>query len=209
MLLIFPFACAAIYGCDHDEVVLSAELEDVLFEGAATDEALVALDSSLDQKPAAGNSTTAPILDLPTGAMIPKTPIPTFTWHTGALTRLSPPALQWPEGAPTLLPRTNASAAIRSVLGEFIGPVKSALAHGDPLVGPATFLVFSTTTNPKLVRVFTSLTSYTPTQEVWDKLVAAKAEITLSLIGAEFDNNRIADGGGPFQGTKYVFTVAP
>ena len=42
-----------------------------------------------------------------------------------------------------------------------------------------------------------------------DKIVAANAEITLSLVSAEFDNNRVADGGGPFQGTKYVFTITP
>ena len=202
MLLLVPLACAAIYGCDHEEdEPLSPELADVLFEGGATDEALVALDSALDQKAPVDDPTRAPILDMPTGAMLPKSPIPTFTWHFGGMTRNLhvPTLLQLPESTPTF----------RSALGEFFGPVKAAHAHGDPLVGPAAFLVFSTATNPKLTRVFTNLTSYTPTQAVWDKLVAANAEITLSLIGAEFDANRIADGGGPFQGTKYAFTIMP
>lgn len=206
MLILVPLACAAIYGCDHEEeVVLSPELADVLFEGDTTDEGLVALDSALDQKAPVDDPTRAPVLDMPTGAILPKTPIPTFTWHAGGMTYLSPHDLH----APTLLRWSESTSTFRSALGEFFGPVKAAHAHGDPLIGPATFLVFSTTTDPKLARVFTSLTSYTPAQSVWDKLVAANAEITLSLIGAEFDNNRIADGGSPVQGTKFVFAISP
>jgi hypothetical protein len=208
-LLLVPLACAAIYGCDHDEVALPAELADVLYEGAATDEALVALDSALDQKPAAQDPARAPVLDMPTAAMLPKSPVPIFTWHAGMATHLSPQDMPLRHQAPSLLPMPESAPTFRSALGELFGPIKAAHAHGDPLVGPATFLVFSTATNPKLVRVFTSLTSYTPEQSVWDKLVAANAEITLSLIGAEFDSNRIADSGGPFQGTKFVFTITP
>jgi len=205
MLLLVPLACAAIYGCEQEEEALSPELADVLFEGDTTDEALVALDSALDQKAPVDDPTRAPVLDMPTGAMVPRTPIPMFMWHVGATVHQSPQDLH----APTLLRLPESTSTFRSALGEFFGPVKAAHAHGDPLVGPATFLVFSTATNPKLARVFTSLTSYTPAQAVWDKLVAAKAEITLSLIGADFDNNRIADGGAPVQGTKFVFTISP
>jgi hypothetical protein len=209
-LILVPIACAAIYGCSHDdEVPLAAELADVLFEGAATDEALVSLDSALDQKPAAEDPARAPVLDMPTGMALPKASVSVFTWHTGGAVNRSPQDARTPVHAPSLFRLPESSSAIRSGLAEFFGPVKTAHAHGDPLVGPATFLTFSTATNPKLLRVFTSLTSYTPAQSEWDKLVAAKAEITLSLIGAEFDNNRIADSGGPFQGTKYVFTISP
>lgn len=205
-LMLVPLACAAIYGCEHTEgESLTPELADVLFEGAATDEALVALDASIQQKAPVEDPTQAPVLDMPTGAMLPKTPIPTFTWHMGAVVRNSPQNLAPPE----LLRIPEHRVSFRQGLAEFLGPIKSAHAHGDPLVGPATFLVFSTASNPKLMRVFTSLTSYTPTQAVWDKLAGAKAEITLSLVGAQFDNNRLADGGGPFQGTKYLFTITP
>ena len=203
-LILVPFACAAIYGCTHEETELSAELADVLFEGEATDEALVALDSALDQKAPVADPLSAPTLDTPTATMLPKSPIPTFTWHVGATTLQTPNRHE----APALL-RIPEQSPIRSGFAELFGPVKSAHAHGDPLVGAATFLVFSTAKDPKLTRVFTNLNSYTPSQSVWDKLVAANAEITLSLIGAEFDNNRIADSGGPFQGTKFVFTITP
>jgi len=210
MLVLLPLACAAIYGCEHEEEeVLSAELSDVLFEGGATDEALVALDSALDQKDPVADATRSPVLDMPSAAQLPKSPVPTFTWHSGMVTHLSPGRMDVLPDAPALIQWPESKSVVAMGLSEFFGPVKAAHAHGDPLVGPATFLVFSTATNAKLVRVFTNQTSYTPAQSVWDKLVAANAEITLSLIGAEFDNNRIADGGGPFQGTKYVFTITP
>ena len=204
-LILVPFACAAIYGCEHteEEVPLSPQLEDVLFEGEATDEALVALDSALDQSPAAQDPASAPVLDMPTAAMLPKASIPTFTWHAGTT------VYQMHQTPPKLWESPESNSTLRSGLAQFFGPVKAAHAHGTPLVGPATFLTFSTTANAKVVRVFTTLTSYTPAQAEWDKLVAANAEITLSLISAEFDNNRIADSGGPFQGTKFVFTITP
>lgn len=204
-LILVAIACAAIYGCEHteEEVPLSPELEDVLFEGEATDEALVALDAALQQAPAAADPARAPVLDMPTATMLPKASIPTFTWHAGTT------VYQMPQTAPKLWQSPESNSVLRSGLAEFFGPVKAAHAHGTPLVGPATFLSFSTATNAKVVRVFTTLTSYTPAQAEWDKLVAANAEITLSLVGAEFDNNRVADSGGPFQGTKFVFTITP
>lgn len=209
MLFLLPMACAAIYGCEHDEVVVGPELSDVLYEGAATDEALVALDSALDQKDPVTDVTRAPTLDMPTLAQLPKSLIPTFTWHTGMVTRVSPGQTDAPRRGLALMQLPETKSALQMGFSELFGPVKAAHAHGDPLVGPAAFLVFSTASDPKLVRVFTSLTSYTPSQATWDKMIAANAEITLSLIGAEFDNNRIADSGGPFQGTKFVFTITP
>jgi hypothetical protein len=209
-LMLIPFACGAIYGCIHtEEAELPAGLADVLFEGTATDEAMVALGSALDQASAAENPARAPVLDMPTASMLPKGAIPTFTWHAGGGVYFMPQEGVTPEVAPTLWRLPESTSAFHSGLAEFLGPVKSARAHGDPLVGPATFLTFSTATNAKVVRVFTTLTSYTPGQTEWDKLVAANAEITLSLIGADFDNNRIADSGGPFQGTKFLFTITP
>ncbi|HRI69696.1 MAG TPA: hypothetical protein PK156_35950 [Polyangium sp.] len=204
-LILVPFACAAIYGCTHEEEeALSPELADVLFEGETTDEALVSLDSALDQKAPVDDPLSAPILEMPTATMLPKSPIPTFTWHIGGLTLRAPQ-----HETPALLRVPESVSPFRSGLAELFGPIKSAQAHGTPLVGPATFLVFSTAKDAKLTRVFTTLTSYKPSQQVWDKLVTANAEITLSLVGAQFDNNRIADSGGPFQGTKYVFTITP
>lgn len=209
MLLLLPMACVAIYGCEHEETVVGPELSDVLYEGDTTDEALVSLDSALDQKPPVTDATRAPTLDMPTLAQLPKTPVPTFTWHTGMVTERSPGKTEALRQGLALIQWPEAKSSFQTGFSEFFGPVKSAHAHGDPLVGPATFLVFSTASDAKLVRVFTTFTSYTPSQTVWDKMIAAKAEITLSLIGAEFDNNRIADSGGPFQGSKFVFTITP
>jgi hypothetical protein len=141
--------------------------------------------------------------------MLPKATIPTFVWHAGTTVFQMPQENRIPTLEPKLWRLPELPSTIRSGLAEFFGPIKAACAHGEPLVGPGTFLTFSTATNPKVVRVLTSLTSYTPAQAEWDKLIAANAEMTLSLIGADFDLNRIADGGGPFQGTKFVFTITP
>jgi hypothetical protein len=94
-------------------------------------------------------------------------------------------------------------------LRDFFGPVRSAYAHGDPFTGTATYLVFSTDSDPKLLRVLTSEASYTPDAAAWDKLVAAGKPITLTLTGAEFETNRIAQDGGPYKGSSTQFTIAP
>jgi hypothetical protein len=59
-----------------------------------------------------------------------------------------------------------------------------------------------------LVRVLTSAMSYTPSQEPWDKLMSANKAVTLSLVTAIFEQDRVAQDGGPFGGSSITFTVA-
>ncbi len=204
-LLLLPLASVAIYACGddhHEEVEVPATYDDVIYAGETTDEALVALASALDQKAPANVPSQAPTLDTPAAdAALPKTPIPTFTWHVGGMTTRTPAALL-PLEAP-------AARGFLSPLAELVGPVRTAHAHGTPFTGTATWLVFSTDANPKLARVLTGATSYTPEQAVWDRMVAAKAPITLTLVGAVFADNRIVTDGGPFQGSKTTFTITP
>jgi hypothetical protein len=210
-LFLLPLACAALYGCPSQESVPSEEeYADVIYGGEATDEAMVALGSAIDQKAPAEDPAQAPALDSPAAGELPKTPIPEFKWHFGAGSARAP-AFTTPSFALALQAgalKTGAPSFQRA-LAELFGPPRAAGAHGDPLNGPATFLVFATKADAKLVRVLTDQTSYTPSQEAWDKLAAAGTDITLTLIGAQFDNNRVADGGGPFKGTVLTFTIAP
>lgn len=215
-MLLLPFACAALYGCPSEppeETHEGEEYADVVYEGETTDEGMVSLGGALDQKAPVEDAARAPELDS-TAAELPKSPIPKFEWHIGAKASFAPGLLTGPEKALALLPAASGPAwapgagALREIAALF-GPVRAASAHGEPMNGAATFLVFSTKSDAKLVRVLTDETSYTPSQEVWDKLVGAKAEITLSLIGATFDANRIADGGDPVQGSKLAFTITP
>jgi hypothetical protein len=213
--ILLPLACAALYGCPqseetHDE---GEEYADVVYEGEATDEGMVALGSALDQKAPVEDATRAPELHT-TETQLPKSPIPTFGWHIGQEGARAPLPFTAPQKALSLLPPASGpvvapgSDALREIRALF-GPIRAASAHGEPMNGAATFLVFSTKSDPKLVRVLTDQLSYTPSQEAWDKLVGAKTEITLSLIGATFDANRIADGGDPVQGSELKFTITP
>lgn len=204
VLVLIPLAFALPYACDsHEEEGAPAGYEDVLYEGEVTDEALVSLASALDQGAPTPSASQAATLDMPAdAAMLPKTPIPTFSWHIGATT-------QNERNAPELLPTRYASRGFLAPLVELLGPERAAFAHGTPFTGTATWLVFSTDSDAKLTRVLTSGTSYTPAQAAWDKMVAAGKPITVTLVTAVFADNRIAADGGPFQGSKTTFTITP
>lgn len=210
-IVLVPLACIALYaGCDHTETEERNEAyADVIYVGAVTDEAMVALGSVLDQQAPVDDPGRAPQLDAPTMASLPKSPIPTFQWHFGASTMFVPTRSTVSARALALFLPAMPKPSWSSALGALLGPPRAAHAHGDPLNGTATLLTFSTAADSKVVRVFTDQTSYQPAQADWDKLVGAGAEITLSLVAADFDNNRIAGGGAPVQGTKFAFTITP
>ena len=204
LVFAFPYACSSAH--EEEEVPLPAGYEDVIYGGEVTDEALISLVSALDQGAPTNTPSQAATLDMPAdAAMLPKTPIPTFAWHFGTVTRNEKHEKQ----APGLLPTRLASHGFVGPLLELIGPERSAFAHGTPYSGTATWLVFSTDTDPKLTRVLTSSVSYTPGQAVWDKMVAAGKPITVTLVSAIFADNRVATDGGPFQGSKTTFTITP
>lgn len=205
-LVLVPLAFALPYACsEHDEeAALPAGYDDVIYEGEVTDEALVSLVAALDQGAPSNTPSQAATLDTPAaGAALPKTPIPTFTWHTGMTTRLAP------KHTPRLLPTNVEPSRLTGPLLELLGPERAAHAHGTPFTGTATWVVFSTDTDPKLARVLTSWATYTPSQAVWDKMVATGKPITVELVSALFADNRVATDGGPFQGSKTTFSIAP
>ncbi|MCK6587561.1 MAG: hypothetical protein HUU21_00245 [Polyangiaceae bacterium] len=216
MLLLIPLASALLYACEHD-AELPAGYTDVLLQGTVTDEALVAFAGALDQGPPDVVPSRAPTLDSPAeGAVIPKASATTFNWHfgmtasapKGANPGFSEKAAWWNP----LSPPVQAARPIRLLqkpLRELFGPVRSAYAHGDPFTGVATFLVFSTDSDPRLLRVFTSETSYAPDTTAWGKLAAAGKPITLTLSAADFESNRIVQEGGPFAGSSITFTISP
>jgi len=207
-LVFVPLVAASLYACSDDTTDTTPpdeELkgyEDVIYEGEVTDEALVSLVSALEQGPK-DDPAQAPTLVSPMGE-VPKTPIPTFTWKIGSTAaRSTPPTLlRWAEhDSDRAPPRFTAG------LRDLIGPERAAHAHGTPYTGQATWAVFSSASDPKLVRVLTSKTTYTPAAAAWDKIAAAGGTITLTLIGAQFDQNRIATDGGPYKGSATTFTV--
>jgi hypothetical protein len=213
MLVLIPLASALLYSCEH-AAEIPAGYDDVILQGTVTDEALVALIGALDQGPPASMPSRAPALDSPAaGAAIPKGS-GSFTWHFGEVAS-APGGFDLPERSAWWSPLKAAPQAARPIrllqkpLRELFGPVRSAYAHGDPFNGSATFLVFSTDSDPRLLRVLTSATSYAPDAAAWDKLAAAGKPITLTLSVAEFENNRIIQEGGPFAGGAVTFTITP
>jgi hypothetical protein len=210
---------ALLYACDdHDE---PSQVGDVVLQGTVTDEAFLALESALGQGAPKTDPSKAATLDQPVeAAMLPRATPPTFTWHFGSgmvhrgpsrrslELREDTAAAGWAFGSAPSSPRAGASVFAAS-LRMLLAPVKSAHAHGDPFNGTGTFLVFSTETAPSLVRVFTSNTIYTPSTEAWAKMTSAGAPIKLVLATAIFEQNRVAQDGGPFAGSTTTFTVAP
>jgi hypothetical protein len=92
---------------------------------------------------------------------------------------------------------------------QVLDPVPPAYAHGETLSGRTYFLVIATADDPKLVRLFTRDTAYTPDAGVWSRITAAKGPLTVTVTGAIFESARIASGGGPWKSAAVSFTVAP
>ncbi len=204
-------------------------LTDVVYEGAATDEALGAL---LEAKLSNDPTRAANFSWQSTGDSLPLSPIAIFCWHLGtataslasspARTRLSststatspaPPFLALPStlddrGAAWHAPSFSKGPWDRvttSLAHALLDGVPSAYAHGTPLSGPGYFLVFSTSKDPKLLRVFTTATEYTPNAAAWQKITSTGDLVHVVITNADFDQNRIAPSGGPYQGAEISF----
>lgn len=208
--LLVPAATALLYACGGPDSRPAAETvdADVVLEGDVTDETFVAMKSAIDQGQPASSPTKSATIDKPAdGASVPRATIPTFSWHIGPQVGFAKEA----QGQRFVgLDRTTqgARSPLRP-LQELFGPIRTASAHGDPFNGTGTLLVFSTASDAKLVRVFTGVTTYTPTKEAWDKMSAAGKPITITLMSAVFEQDRVVMNGGPFTGSISTFTVAP
>lgn len=165
------------------------DIEGVVYEGLATDEALVILLGFDAQSVPAQNV----VLDNPVPQMsLPAASPATFAWHIGEMANAWPPSLrEWP-----------------ATFAAMLEP-RPAYAHGAPINGRGYFLVFSTPSSPKLLRVFTTDLTYTPDATAWATLVSVGGPISLTVTNAIFEDNRIAQGGGPFAGSAISFSITP
>ncbi|MBI5607840.1 MAG: hypothetical protein HY902_03060 [Deltaproteobacteria bacterium] len=174
-----------VSGCDdgHSHATTQQDISDVLYVGDANDEALTEL---LAAKAVVGAGA---VVDMPAeGTQLSAKTAPTFAWHTEEQARL------WPS-----LPR---------LVDRWFG-VAPAYAHGDAVNGQAYLLVVSTPAQPKLLRVFTTQSSYQPAPAAWAKLVAAGGPYTALVTTARFDTGKITSDGGPFAGKPAHFAVVP
>lgn len=181
-------------------------LADVVYAGGATDEALESLlDATATESATQGAGFTSPA----NGATVSAASSPSFTWAVGAKSgRLTPadhPVQIFSDPTKTQ-PRQCDDHPMIGLLQGFLAHERSAFAHGTPTSGPAYFVVFSASGNDKLLRVFTTDTSYAPDATALGKLKGA-GTIHAVIENAEFDQNRIAQDGGPFTGPAIDFTV--
>lgn len=182
----------ALSACDESDSGAD-DLSDVLYEGGATDEGLVDL---LARTPIDGSAEAANILEPSAGAALPSAPA-TFSWAVGATARV-PHGFEPRRSAPR--PRTR--LGLRTLLGPGV-----AYAHGAPINGRAYFLVLSTPGKAKLVRVFTMNLSFTPSASVWERVLGSGEPVTASVLSAIFENNRVAQDGGPFVGPAVTYAA--
>ncbi len=170
------------------------DIDDVRY---ATDEVTDEAVESILGVTATVDDTKAPLVSSPAeGATLPNDKAPTFTWT--ASTASLAPSLR-------LVPGRRGSA-----LPAWLGPERSAHAHGTPFTGVAYVLTFATATDAHLVRVATDETSYTPDDDAWAALKKAGSTITVTLTAARLESNLVSSGGGPFTSSKGVsFTIAP
>lgn len=73
--------------------------------------------------------------------------------------------------------------------------------------GQAFFLVFSSASNPKLLRVFTNLTSCTPDTATWQRLVETGEPLSVTVTSATFENDLLTSDGGPHIGQTITVTI--
>jgi len=75
--------------------------------------------------------------------------------------------------------------------------------------GQVFLLAFTVPSSEKpVLRVFTTLMSYTPDATNWAKLVSADSEtFTLNVTSATFENDQLTSDGGPHTGQTIHFTI--
>lgn len=168
--------------CTSEADAPIAGLDDVIYAADTNDEAL----SELVHAKAVDGKGQGAVIDLPGAASVVDNTAPLqFAWHAGPTARLQ------------VNPRT---------LGNPLA-MAQAFAHGVTVSGKAYFLVVASADNPKLLRAFTKLTTFTPDAAAWAKLKAAKGTLTATVTTAVYDSGKIVSDGGPFLGKPVAFSV--
>lgn len=206
--------------CVSGEGAFHPELADVVFEGGATAEAL----AEMVEVPATENLRHGPVITFPpNNSVLHSGEIVTFTWgHAATAARegaaggewLGPAGGEWfgatarggvAEGAWL---GATARGGVAEWLGEVLGAERSAHAAGaETMSGRGYFLVFTTLTGSRLLRVFTMETSYTPDEEAWKTLSSAGIWTELRVSSALFLGDSLLGGTGPFEGEHIEFCI--
>jgi len=205
----FSVATASVYGgaClspDESEQPVDPAFADVVFEGDTSDTALASL---LEVAPVRdvlrGPRMVSPSAD----SVLEAASVITFEWTPNGATAARAPGAP---RAPT--PLLNALAAPErqpslAWLAALLGPEGEAHAARPAMLGPGYFLLFSTPESPRLLRVFTTHTRYTPDENAWAQLRTAGTWTKLIVVSAGFARDAMLPGTGPFQGDPIEFCI--
>ena len=192
--------------CVSGEGAFHPELADVVFEGGATAEAL----AEMVEVPATENLRHGPVITFPpNNSVLHSGEIVTFTWgHAATAAREGAAGGEWLGAAGGKWFGAAARSGVAAWLGEVLGAERSAHAAGaEAMSGRGYFLVFTTLTGSRLLRVFTMETSYTPDEDAWKTLSAAGIWTELRVSSALFLGDSLLGGTGPFEGEHIEFCI--
>lgn len=210
IVLFVPLATSLVYACsgEPEPPAVPPGYEDVVLEGSVSKATLTAFVGALEAGPPVVMPTRTPALFWPSdGEKLPLSPVTSFCWELGKTARRAP---QEEEGARWvgLSPAPARSfAALASPLRELIGPPRAAHAAGEPWSGIATYVVFSTDTEPKLLRALTSELHFTPTEATWKQWAAMGKMIRVSLVAAGINQGQV-EGGVVVEGSSIAFGIS-
>jgi hypothetical protein len=181
---------------------------DVVYDGEATDEALLRL---LERTPRDVASRRLALDGLGSNVILSSAAPPQFSFHVATgraeLTR-SPTSNSGTQRRSSLIGAAARPAApwfsprFASELTAVFLPIREAHAHGAPLNGPGFLLVVSDGAGTERLRVFTTHTAYTPPLQLWQAVASEPGTLNLSINWAIFDQNDIPADGGPFIGAS-------
>ncbi len=216
-------AGAACATSDGPADAVDPSLADVVFLKGATPRALGSL---LDATPIPDVTLAPTLLEPANNAVLLASQKVVFEWSRDGMTamRTAPgattPALPTPAFAalaagPTLFPAgetaldKTSTRSFPAWLGELIGPERTALAAPATLDQKGYFLLFSTDSTPRLLRVFTTETTYTPDAKAWKTLADAGTWTKLIVVAGAFLKDDLVVGTGPFVGAPILFCIEP
>jgi hypothetical protein len=183
-------ACVSSPPPGESDGKVDPKLADVVFEGDATDDALATL-LAVDSMP---NVHIGPrITHPPTNAVMLDSEVVTFEWEADGSTALR------------LLPEER--RLIPTWLTELLGPERAAQAAPVQTTGRGYYLLFSTDEDPRLLRVFTTKTTYKPDKKAWDILRSAGMWTKLTVTSAQFWDLAMLPGSGPYAGDPIEFCI--
>jgi len=93
-----------------------------------------------------------------------------------------------------------------AVAGVPVGAIRPANAHGTPFSGIGYFLVVGDSRQTYL-RVFTTETSYQPSDEQWRAMWDAQGSLVATVHVARFASDVLVTGNGPFVSDIIPFTI--